>query len=114
MCGFKKLNVKCEKLNIFTHIFHYIYRQIHTNWCNKINFTDIPLYFPLQQQIYEDIIKADIEFDIFIMCQQFILRWFFVLPSDDFLVSQTQTWSKSQGQTPIKHTVYTYSQMNYL
>jgi hypothetical protein len=34
----------------------------------QINFTYIPLYFPLQQQINEDIIKADIVVGIFIVC----------------------------------------------
>jgi hypothetical protein len=35
--------------------------------CNKTNFTDIPLYFLLQQQLREDIIKADCKVNIFII-----------------------------------------------
>ena len=33
-----------QTLNIWTEIFHYIYRQIQTNSSNKIKFADIPIY----------------------------------------------------------------------
>jgi len=56
------------KLNISTAIFHGIYTQFQTNSSNKINFTDIPLYYILQQQFYKNIIKLDFRVDIFITC----------------------------------------------
>jgi len=55
-------------LNIRTAIFHFIYTQLQTNSSNKINFTDIPLYFILQQQFHKDIIKWHLTVDIFITC----------------------------------------------
>jgi len=45
-------------LNIFTEIFNYIFRRLQNNSCNKITFKDIGFHFMLQQQIFQDIIKA--------------------------------------------------------
>ena len=44
-----------------TVILHCVYRQFQNNSCNKITFTDIPFHFILQQQILEDIIKAELK-----------------------------------------------------
>jgi len=59
-------NFELQKLNIRTAIFHCIYTQLQTNLNNKINFTDIPLYFILQEQLYKDIIKLYLRVDIHI------------------------------------------------
>jgi len=71
-------------LNIRTAIFHCIYRQLQTNSGNETNFTDIPLYFILQRQLYEDIIKRDSRVDMFSTCSQFFLCLFFILMADDY------------------------------
>jgi hypothetical protein len=49
---------------------------------NKIQFTDIPLYFLLQQKILEDIITADIKVNVFITCYNNLLIWFLNLMGD--------------------------------
>jgi len=101
-------------LNICTDILHCIYRKFKTNSSNKINFTDIPLYFIpyfiLQQQFYEDIIKLYINDVILIISSKFIICLFFILMANDFL-SLWVFCSEFQDTMSVQYTVYRYSQM---
>jgi hypothetical protein len=47
----RQCTLSVKKLNTFILVFHYIYRQLHSNPSNKIKFTDMPLYLISQQEI---------------------------------------------------------------
>ena len=100
-----------QKLNIFSLIFHYIYRKLNTYSCNEIIFTNIPLYFLLKQHLSKDIIKLGFKVDIFITCCQFILC-FLIIMTDDFL-SLVESRKKLQDKNPKNCIFYTYSRMQY-
>ena len=55
-----------------------------------MNCKNITLYFILQQQLYEDIIKWHITVDMFITCSQFVL-WLFYISMADVCLSLSQS-----------------------
>jgi len=61
------MNVKCAEIKYMQSNVSLYSTQLHKNSCNKINFTDIHLYFLLPQQLRDDIIKADCKVKVFIM-----------------------------------------------
>ena len=54
----------------------YLKTNLKIKSCNKFTFTDIPLYFPLQQQIREDIIKAKFKVNVFTVLTVYCLLGF--------------------------------------
>ena len=55
-------HVKCVQVKHIHFILHCFYKQFLNNSCNKILFTENPLYFKLQQIILKNIIKSDLKF----------------------------------------------------
>jgi hypothetical protein len=86
----------------------YLYRYIsfcqtkrHDNSCNTITFTDILLYFLLQQQFLDNIIKAGVKVNIFVMYQKNLLFLVFELKVVVFLYVSHRDPKKIPGQTPF-------------
>ena len=57
------MHIKYIEIN---YVKCHISLNVQNNSWNKINYTDIPLCFLLQQQFLEDIIKANIKVILFI------------------------------------------------
>jgi len=68
--------LNAEQLNRGILILHAIQRQLKKNSCNKTTFTDIPIFFLLQQQFLGKINKADLKVKVLFACMPKIL--FFV------------------------------------
>ena len=60
--------VKCAKINNVIVLFNSTEGHFQKNLCNKINITNVTLYFQLQKKkkTTEDIFKATIQVNIFI------------------------------------------------
>jgi hypothetical protein len=62
LSGCDAMHVKYVNIK-YTHCYISLYSKTTSeNRCNKIKITNIPLYFIMQQQFFQDIIKAELKF----------------------------------------------------
>jgi hypothetical protein len=86
----------------------------HDNSCNTITFTDILLYFLLQQQFLDNITKAGVKVNIFIMYQKNLLLFFLELKVVVFLYVSHRDPKQIPGKPPLTYTVYMSTKIHYL
>jgi hypothetical protein len=104
----------CEETQYLCRYISFCLTKLHDNSCNNIRYTDILLYFLLQQQFIDNIIKAGVKVNIFIIYPINLLLLVFELKVVVFLMCLTEILRNFQDKTPLTYTVYMSSQIHHL
>jgi hypothetical protein len=91
----------CEETQYLYCYISFCLTKRHDNSCNTIKFTGILLYFLLQQQILDNIFKADVKVNIFIMYHKNLLLLIFELKVAIFLYVTHRDPKQIPGQNPF-------------
>jgi hypothetical protein len=104
----------CEETQYLCRYISFCLTEHHDNSCNTITFTNIFLYFLLQQQFLDNIYKAGVKFNIFIMFHKFYLFWFLNLKWWLSFMCLTEIRNKFHEKVPLTYTVCMSSKIHHL